>query len=412
MIMIKEICQKAHNVSFKLAGLSEEEKNNLLCKIADNIDASFDTILKANAVDLENAEKSGLSKVMQDRLKLDEKRIKAMSNGVRDIIKLPDPIGEVTAQWTPDNGLNIRKVRAPLGTIAVIYEARPNVTIDVAALCLKSGNSVVLRGGKEAINSNRALHNAIKSVLGDMADAVGFIDDTSRESSKELLLQGKYIDVVIPRGGEGLKNFILENATMPVIASAGGNCHLYVEKTCDTDKAIEIIYNAKMSRPSVCNSLEQLLVDREIASEFLPKLSQALIKDGCSFTADKDALKYLENATLASDADYKCEHLDYVLTVQIVDGVDQAIDIINNNSTKHSDGILSKDKDKIKLFETMVDSACVYANASTRFTDGFEFGFGAEIGISTQKLHARGPMGLRQLTSEKYLIEGDGQVRK
>lgn len=412
MIMIKEICQKAHNVSFKLAGLSEEEKNTLLCKIADSIDASFDIIIKANAIDLENAEKNGISKVMQDRLKLDEKRIKAMSNGVRDIIKLPDPIGEVTAQWELANGLNIRKVRAPLGTIAVIYEARPNVTIDVAALCLKSGNSVVLRGGKEAINSNRALHNAIKSVLGDMADAIGFVDDTSRESTKELLLQGKYIDVVIPRGGEGLKNFILEHATMPVIASAGGNCHLYAEKTCDIDKAIDIIYNAKMSRPSVCNSLEQLLVDREIASEFLPKLSQVLSKDGCRFTADKDALEYLDNATLATDDDYKCEHLDYVLTVQIVDSVEQAIDIINKNSTKHSDGILSKDSDKIKKFETLVDSACVYANASTRFTDGFEFGFGAEIGISTQKLHARGPMGLRQLTSEKYLIEGDGQVRK
>lgn len=410
--MIKEICQKAHNVSFKLAGLSEQEKNVLLGKIADSIDSSRDVILKANACDLENAIKNGLTKVMQDRLKLDEKRLNAMSSGVRDIIKLPDPIGEVTAQWTLANGLNVRKVRAPLGTIGVIYEARPNVTIDVAALCLKSGNSVVLRGGKEAINSNRALHNAIKSVLGDMADAIGFIDDTSRDSTKELLLQGKYIDVVIPRGGEGLKKFILEHATMPVIASAGGNCHLYAEKTCDIDKAIDVIYNAKMSRPSVCNALEQLLVDRELAPKLLPLVSKALGKDGCTFTGSEEVIQYMDNATLATDDDYQCEHLDYVLTVQIVDSLEQAIDIINKNSTKHSDGILSKDSDKIKKFETLVDSACVYANASTRFSDGFEMGFGAEIGISTQKLHARGPMGLRQLTSEKYLIEGDGQVRK
>ncbi len=310
--------------------------------------------------------------------------------------------------------MKISKVRVPLGVIGVIYEARPNVTADVAALCLKSGNAVVLRGGKEAIESNKRIYRAIAEAIegeGFSAAAVGFIDDVSREGSAQLLKQDGYVDVVIPRGGDGLKKFVLANATMPVISSAGGNCHLYVDKTADTDMAVDVVCNAKLSRPSTCNALEQLLVDREIAAEFLPKVCGALLEKGCRLTGCAEAKEIVPEIALAEDEDYRKEHHDKELTIFVVGGEEEAVARINANGTCHSDGIITRDEAAADYFARKVDSGCVYINASTRFTDGFEFGFGAEIGISTQKLHARGPLGPEQLTSEKYVVRGEGQIR-
>ncbi len=413
MDSVREICYKARQASYDLAMCDAQAKNRALQAIADRIEADADEILRANALDLQQA--SEIGSAMQDRLRLTPQRIAAMAQGVREVAQLPDPVGTVVREFTRPNGLRIRKVRVPFGVIGVIYEARPNVTADVAALCLKSGNCVVLRGGKEAIHSNRALARIVAQGLVDgglRAECVGFIDDTTRESSYELLRQGEYVDVVIPRGGDGLKHFVTEHATMPVIASAGGNCHLYVEKSADPDIAKRVIYNAKMSRPSVCNALEQLLVDREIAPTFLPDMLETLHRDGCKVAGCERTREIVPFVETASEQDYATEHHDYELTVKIVDGCDEAIDRINRYNTKHSDGILSRDQALIDKFTRKVDAACVYVNASTRFTDGFEFGFGAEIAISTQKLHARGPLGLEQLTSEKYVICGDGQVRE
>lgn len=410
---VRESCKLAQNAAFSLSAVDSKTKNDMLECIAQALLLNKEKILKANLVDLDNAKELSLS--MQDRLKLTPERIDAMAEGVKQIIKLKDPIGEVTKEWTIENGLHFNKVRVPLGVIAVIYEARPNVTIDVAALCLKSGNAVILRGGKEAINSNRALYEVIKTALEDNnfdPNVVVFIDDTSRESSKELLMQGDLVDVVIPRGGNGLKHFVLENATMPVIASAGGNCHTYVHESADIELAKNVIYNAKMSRPSTCNALEQILIDRKIAKTALPTILENLIKDGCRVTGSKEVCDIISQAVLAKEEDYKKEHLDYELTVYIVDDYLEAIDRINHNNTKHSEAIIAKDEKVISFFEKKVDAGCVYVNTSTRFTDGFQFGFGAEIGISTQKLHARGPLGLEQLTSEKYIVVGNGQIRK
>lgn len=409
---VENICKKAKEQSFEIAVMSAAKKTAVLHTVARFIREAADEILGANAVDLANA--VDMRESMKDRLALTPARIEGMAQGVDDVADLPDPIGKVTAEWTRPNGLHITKVRVPLGVIGVIYEARPNVTADVAALCLKSGNAVVLRGGKEAIESNRRIYRAIVEALqaeGVSPDAVGFIDDVSREGSAQLLRQGKYVDVVIPRGGDGLKKFVLEHATMPVIASAGGNCHMYVDKTADTDMAINVVCNAKLSRPSTCNALEQLLVDREIAAKFLPEVCEALIAQGCRITGCAEAKAIVPEIKLASDEDYLTEHLDKEITVYIVDGIEEAISRINANSTNHSDGIITRDAAAADYFARKVDSGCVYVNASTRFTDGFQFGFGAEIGISTQKLHARGPLGPEQLTSEKYVVRGDGQIR-
>ena len=410
---VSVICSKCHLASFSLAVTTTPAKNNILLAIADELIACQEEIISANALDLANAK--NLSIAMQDRLMLNVARIKAMAEGVRQVAQLKDPIGDLVDRWTRPNGLVISKVRAPLGVIGVIFEARPNVTIDVASLCIKSGNCVVLRGGKEAINSNRQLYKvivgAISKVGGD-PNIVGFIDDTSRESSLQLLKQQKFVNVIIPRGGDGLKKFVLDNATMPVIASAGGNCHIYVEQTADINQAIDIVYNAKMSRPSTCNACEQLLVDQQIASKFLPKLVDKLIANNCVINGCENSTKIDSRIMLADQQEYYKEHLDYVLTVYIVNDCDEAINRINSHNTQHSEAICSNDQSVIDLFTSKVDAGCVYVNASTRFTDGFEFGFGAEIGISTQKLHARGPLGLEQLTSEKYIINGQGQVRK
>ena len=417
MVDIKEICRKAKHASRASQGYTGEQKNEILSAIASALrsEANLKRLADANALDIENAGRNGKDAVFIDRLTLNEKRIASMTEGLRQVAALPDPVGEITEDRTLANGLHITRVRAPLGVIGIIYEARPNVTVDAAALCLKSGNAVVLRGGKDALNSNRVLYEIMRgaiSAAGYDEDAVGFIDDPSREASREMLRQGEYIDVMIPRGGEGLKKFVLENATMPVIASAGGNCHTYVEKTARQDMAIRVIVNAKVQRPSVCNALEHVIVDRAIAKEFLPALYAALRENGVTVLGTEEVRKILPEVGLATDEDFYTEFLAYKLTIMLVDGVREAVDFINSHSTAHSDAILTEDSAAARYFATMVDSAAVYINASTRFTDGFEFGLGAEMGISTQKLHARGPIALRELTSTKYVITGDGQIRK
>ena len=350
-----------------------------------------------------------------DRLTLNDKGIATMIEGLKQVQSLPDPVGEIVESRVLPNGLDLKRVRVPLGVIGIIYEARPNVTVDAAALCLKSGNSVVLRGGKDAINSNRVLYNIMRDAIasaGGNGDVVGFIDDPSREASKVMLEQEAYVDVIIPRGGDGLKHFVLDNAAMPVIASAGGNCHTYVERTADLEKAVPVIVNAKVQRPSTCNALEHVIVDRAIAREFLPALYSALKAEGVAVLGTEEVREILPEVELATEQDFYTEFSGYKITFMLVDGVEEAVAFINSHSTNHSDAILSRDKDAVKYFTDRVDSAAVYVNASTRFTDGFEFGLGAEMGISTQKLHARGPIALKELTSVKYVIVGDGQTRK
>lgn len=411
---VEEICQKAKAASYKLAAYSTEDRNAILEKIADFLSSNRDKIKKQNEIDIELA-KADKDEVFIDRLTLTDARIDTMIEGIRQVIALPDPVGEIVESRTNAIGLKITKVRAPLGVIAIIYEARPNVTIDAAALCIKSGNSIVLRGSKGAINSNRALYEIMRdaiSAAGFDSDAVEFIDDTERESSKELLQQDKFIDVVIPRGGEGLKHFVLENAKMPVIASAGGNCHVYVEKTADLNKALDIVFNAKTQRPSVCNAAEHLICDKEIADKFLPECLAKLSEKNVQIIGDEYAKRILPQIGLMTEEDYATEFLTYKMSFAVVNGVEEAVDMINKYGTKHSEAIISEDEFSQEYFKKNVDAACVYVNASTRFTDGFEFGLGAEMAISTQKLHARGPIALKELTSVKYTIEGNGQIRK
>lgn len=418
MVDVASLCSKAKVASYKLAGYSTEQKNSMLLSIAKVLkdEKTISSLLQENKKDIEVAKENGRDDTFIDRLTLTDSRIATMIEGLEQIAKLQDPVGEVVDEWTRPNGLKLTRVRAPLGVIGIIYEARPNVTIDAAALCLKSGNSVVLRGSKDALNSNRALYVAMKDAIESVgldSDVVEFVDDPSRDASKEMLTQDKYIDVIIPRGGEGLKHFVLDNATMPVIASAGGNCHTYVEKTADQDTAVKIVVNAKTQRPSTCNALEHLLVDEAIANEFLPKVYKAL-KDAkdVEVIGDEKSKAILKDIGLATENDFNTEFLTYKISFMIVNGVKEAVDVINKYSTKHSEAILTKDEKSIEYFEKYVDAAAVYVNASTRFTDGFEFGLGAEMGISTQKLHARGPIALKELTSVKYIITGNGQVRK
>ncbi|MDR3263621.1 MAG: glutamate-5-semialdehyde dehydrogenase [Clostridiales bacterium] len=411
MDYIESICAKAKKASEKLAALSGEKKNAMLKAIADSLLKNRDVILAANAVDIKNFPKDKNSAFL-DRLILDDKRINAIADGVKEIIKLDDPVGKTTAVWTVKNGLQINKVRAPLGVIAVIYEARPNVTVDAAALCLKSGNACILRGGKEAVNTNNALHSIMKNALnGNTYDGevIQFIDKTERIYAGELLKMNKYIDVVIPRGGEALKNFVLENAKMPVIASSGGVCHIYVEKTADLKMASDIIFNAKTQRPGVCNAAETLLVDAEIAEAFLPACLKRLSEAGVEIRGCKKTREIFKDAIIAEDFDTEYEAL--ILAVKVVNNYTEAIEHINAHNTKHSDAVVTNDENVKRIFAQQIDAAAVYINASTRFTDGFEFGFGAEMAISTQKLHARGPIGLDALTSEKYVVYGNGQIR-
>lgn len=414
---VAAICKRAKEASYAIAGYTAEQKNDMLRAIAAALTAPENKkrMMSANAVDVAAARENGKDATFIDRLTLTDARVATMVDGVNQIIALGDPVGEIVEKRTLPNGLGIKKVRAPLGVIGIIYEARPNVTVDAAALCIKSGNAVVLRGSKDALNSNRVLyeimHGAIAS-LGLAADAVSFIDDASRESSRIMLGLADCIDVVIPRGGDGLKKFVLDNAAMPVIASAGGNCHVYVERTADFDKAIPVIVNAKVQRPSTCNALEHLIVDRAIAAEFLPAICAALKENKVEILGTEEVRAIVPDVELATEQDFYTEFLTYKITIMLVDNVYEAVSFINSHSTNHSEAILSRDAEHLDYFAKNVDSAAVYLNASTRFTDGFEFGLGAEMGISTQKLHARGPIALKELTSVKYVITGDGQVRK
>lgn len=405
--------QRAVMSALNTAGTAQ--KNQLLLAIADSLTENREAILAANQEDLALARQNGMSPSMLDRLSLNETRIAAMAGGVRKVAALADPVGEVLMGKTLENGLQLRKVRTPLGLIGIIYEARPNVTVDAAALCLKSSNAVMLRGGKEAFHTNKALCSTMRAAItacGFPADIVALVEDTSRETATEMMKLNGWLDVLIPRGGAGLIRSVVENANVPVIETGVGNCHIFVDETADLSMAVEIVNNAKTSRPSVCNACESLLVHEGVAAEFLPALKKKLDEKsvriyGCPITAS-----ILGDSVLpADDTAYQTEFLDYALSVRVVPGINEALSHIARFSTGHSEAILTQNLENARLFTKTVDAAAVYVNASTRFTDGEEFGFGAEIGISTQKLHARGPMGLTELTSSKYIVYGDGQIR-
>ena len=408
---MKELLEQAKAAKPLVAALGTEEKNRGLLAMADSLEAHAGEILKANAEDLTEAQ-GKISDVMLDRLRLTEGRIQAMAQGIRQVAALPDPVGLILDSHTRPDGLKIDKVSVPMGVIAIIYESRPNVTSDAAALTLKSGNVCVLRGGKEAIRSATSIVDALRAGLRQAAipeNAVNLVQDTSRDSATALMTADGYVDLLIPRGGAGLISACVRTATVPCIATGTGICHVYVEKTADQDMALNIIENAKTSRPSVCNAEEVLLVDRAIAPEFLPKL-YARIGAKLELRLDEEAAKYIPG-TPAGPKDFDTEFLDYILAVKCVENVREAVSHIAAHSTGHSEAIVTQDGEAERYFTTNVDSAAVYVNASTRFTDGGEFGLGCEMGISTQKLHARGPMGLRELTTYKYIIHGKGQVR-
>lgn len=412
--MLEQLGMNANEAKKFLMTATTEEKNQALESIAQSLLSHTGEIIEANKIDLENGEKNGMPKSILDRLKLDEERIAGMAKGVRDIIKLEDPVGKVLNEFERPNGLKIQKVATPLGVIAVIFEARPNVTSDAAALCLKSGNTVILRGGKEAIHSNMTIAKIMRDAVecaGMPKDVIQLVEDTSRESSTELMKMNRYVDVLIPRGGAGLIQAVVKNATVPVIETGVGNCHIYVDRDADIDMAVDIVFNAKTQRPSVCNAAESLLIHKEIAAKILPKIKEKLDEKNVELFGDEEAIKISDEIMKATEEDWATEYLDYKMSVKIVDSVTEAIEHIYKYSTGHSECIVTENNEVAELFLNAVDSAAVYVNASTRFTDGGEFGFGAEIGISTQKLHARGPIGLPELQSFKYKIYGDGQIR-
>ena len=411
-LMIKG--RKAQEASTQLAMLATEQKKEALLHIAKLLRESKEEILAANAKDVEKAIEKGVKDSLVDRLRLTEARIDAMAEGLEQITELEDPVGTVLAQWMRPNGLRIKKIRVPFGVIGIIYESRPNVTVDAFGLCFMSGNAVILKGGSDAITSNLALGAILRRGLADCGiteDAVYVVEDTDRETTKQLMKLNQFVDVLIPRGSANLINSVLENSTIPVIETGTGNCHIYVDVKADLKKAIDIIINAKTQRMGVCNACESLVVHRDIAGKFLPMLAEALAPYNIDIRADEEARAVVGTFSEATEEDFGTEYLDRIISVKTVGSVEEAIAHINRYHTKHSDAIITKDCKAADLFLRAVDSACVYVNASTRFTDGFEFGFGAEIGISTQKLHARGPMGLEELTSYKYQVVGNGQVR-
>lgn len=406
--------KKSKEVSFILGNLSTGEKNKGLEKMADFLVNNKDEIIKANKIDLQIAIEKGTSKSMLDRLTLNEDRIEGMANGLIQVANLPDPVGEVLGMWTRPNGLQIGQKRVPLGVIGIIYEARPNVTSDAAGLCFKAGNAVILRGGSEAINSNKAIVKILRAGLKSVnlpEDSIQLIEDTSREVATEMMKLKDYIDVLIPRGGAGLIQAVVKNATVPVIETGTGNCHIYVDEYADLKMAKDIVLNAKTSRPSVCNAAEKLLVHENIAKEFMPIILKALKEKDVEVRGDESSILYDSSIIKVKDEEWYNEYLDYIIGVKIVKSIDEAINIINHFGSGHSEAIVTNDYANSQKFMQKVDAAAVYVNASTRFTDGEEFGFGAEIGISTQKLHARGPMGLKELTTIKYIIYGNGQIR-
>ena len=391
------------------------KKDEALNAIAKALRENADKIIKANDIDIENGKKAGLTKSLLDRLKLTEERINGMADGVSEVASLADPVGRVLDGRTLKNGLQIEKVTVPMGVIGIIFEARPNVTSDAAALCLKAGSAVILRGGKEAINSNKAIAEIMRDAIenaGLPRDCVSLVEDTTRQSATELMQLSDYLDVLIPRGGAGLIKSVVENAKVPVIETGVGNCHVYVDKSADVDMAKSIIFNAKTSRPSVCNAIETVLVHKDIAEKALPEIKAELDKMNVEIRGCGRTRAILGDSVVpATENDYAIEFLDYILAVKVVDSLDDALAHIAKYSTGHSESIITSDYESANKFTACVDSAAVYVNASTRFTDGGEFGLGAEIGISTQKLHARGPMGLNELTSSKFIIRGNGQIR-
>lgn len=415
MTDLRQLGKQAQETAYQLGLMDTNLKNQLLNEMANEIEAHTTTILAENSKDLAAATANGIVEPMLDRLRLNTERIKEMAEGMRQVATLPDPIGGVDDMWKNEDGLLIGKQRVPLGVIGIIYESRPNVTTDAASLCFKTGNAVILRGGKEAFHSNKILVELLQQALkkqGISPYAIQFVEDTSRETAQQLMKLTDYLDVLIPRGGAGLIRTVLETATVPVIETGTGNCHIYVDKDAQLAMATEIIVNAKCQRPSVCNSAETLLIHQDVAAEFLPVIETALNDYQVELRADERAQAIFAHSIAAVETDWATEFNDFILAVKVVDSLDEAIQHINHYNTKHSESIISDNYFATQQFLQQVDAAAVYANASTRFTDGFVFGFGAEIGISTQKLHARGPMGLNELTSTKYIIYGNGQARK
>lgn len=414
MSYILSLGENAKKVKNELMTAPTGKKNTALIKIAEELRNNIDLIIEKNKIDLENAVNNGMSKSMQDRLMLDEKRINSIANACVNLSKLDDPVGEIVGGGVRPNGMKIEKVRVPMGVIGIIYEARPNVTVDAASLCLKSGNTVILRGGKEAFNTNKILMEIMRSAVkkaGFSENIMQLVEDTSRETATEMMKLNGYIDVLIPRGGAGLISSVVKNATVPVIETGTGNCHLFVDNSADIKMALDILINGKTQRPSVCNALESLLVHEDIAEEFLPLAKENLDKFGVEIRGCEKTKAVLSDITDATEEDYATEFLDLIISVKVVKDVDEAIEHISKYTTGHSECIVTKSLENSAKFQSSIDAAAVYVNCSTRFTDGEEFGLGAEIGISTQKLHARGPMGLREMTTTKYLISGNGQIR-
>jgi glutamate-5-semialdehyde dehydrogenase len=412
---ILETCKRARAASVKLAQLSTDVKNSALCRMANALEANADKIISANKEDVEAAKKRGMKLAMLDRLALDKKKVENMARCIREVSALSDPVGEIVKTWIRPNGLIIGIMRVPLGVVGVIYESRPDVTSDSSAICIKSGNSVILRGGSDAINSNLAIGSILRDSLtgtGVPEDAIQVIASTDRSVAEEFIGMRGYIDVLVPRGGPDLIRTVLEKAKVPVIETGLGNCHIYVEEDANLEKAVPIIVNAKCQRPGTCNAIEKLLIHHSIAARFLPVAAAALRECNVEVRGDEATLKIIPDAKPATEQDWYTEYDDYIIAVKVVQGLDEAIAHINKYGTKHSDSILTEDFEKAMRFIRGVDSAAVYWNASTRFTDGNQFGLGAEIGISTQKLHARGPMSVQHLTSTKYFIFGSGQIRK
>jgi glutamate-5-semialdehyde dehydrogenase len=416
--MLKEIGKNAKIASRMLSKAKTAVKENALIKMAEALVENEEEILKANLTDVENARQKGMSNALVDRLSLNHNRILSMSEGIKSVCALPDPVGEVLYMHQRPNGLQVGKKRVPMGVVAIIYEARPNVTADAAALCIKTANSVILRGGSEAINSNTAIVRVLRKALRDASldeNCIQLIEDTSRETAAGLMKLNGYVDVLIPRGGAGLIQNVIMNATVPVIETGLGNCHIYVDGECDEEMAVNIVVNAKISRPGVCNAAETLLIDSACAEKLLPKIAKALRDKNCQIRGCEKTLQILggagQNLVPATENDFEVEFLDYIIAAKVVNGIEDAIEHIEKYSTGHSEAIVTSSYEKAQKFLNEVDSAAVYVNASTRFTDGAEFGFGAEIGISTQKLHARGPMGLEELTTTKYIVYGNGQIR-
>ena len=412
--MLNTLGKNARNAEVLVRNLSANEKNEVLLKVAEALTENADTLTAANALDVENGRKNNMPEALVDRLLLTSDRIRGMAEGLRQVAALEDPVGEVLGMKKRPNGLMIGQKRVPLGVIGIIYEARPNVTADAFALCFKTGNVVILKGGSDAIHSNEAIVKCIREVLQEQRiteDAIQLITDTSRETTAEFMKMNQYVDVLIPRGGRGLIKAVVENSTIPVIETGTGNCHTYVDETADLQMAADIIMNAKTQRVGVCNACESVLVHEKVKDEFLPVLARRLQEKHVEIRADEAACELIPGAVHATEEDWGREYLDYILSLKVVSSVEEAISHINQYNTGHSEAIITNNYEHAQKFLDQVDAAAVYVNASTRFTDGFEFGFGAEIGISTQKLHARGPMGLLALTTTKYIIYGNGQIR-